>query len=153
MSYIDISKILSEKMNIWPGDSPFKFQATMAMKKGDSVNVAKVEMSTHTGTHLDAPYHYDENGLTIDEIPIEAVCGDCVVVDAIGCHVINETVMDKIKLKGVKKVLFKTTDRKEGYGYDHFPVFSVSAARMLSDLGITLIGTDAPSVDPLQVKR
>jgi arylformamidase len=149
MSYIDITKTLSEKMNVWPGDSPFKFQATMSINNGESVNVAKVEMSTHTGTHLDAPYHYDETGLTIDEIPLDAVCGDCLVVDAVGYHVIDETLVGKINSKGVKKILFKTTKNKEGHGYDDFPVLSESAAQLLSDKGVCLIGTDAPSIDPL----
>lgn len=152
MSYIDITKTLVESMNVWPGDSPFKFQSTMSINNGDSVNVGKVEMSTHTGTHLDAPNHYDEKGLTIDEISINDVCGDCLVVNAVGFHVIDESFVAKIKAKGVKKILFKATESKEGYGYDKFPVFSEDAASLLSDRGVNLIGTDAPSVDPLTSK-
>ncbi|WP_280768175.1 cyclase family protein [Salipaludibacillus daqingensis] len=153
MSYIDITKTLSESMNVWPGDSPFSYKSTMSITNGDSVNVGKIEMSTHTGTHLDAPYHYDKSGQKIDEIPIDAVCGECLVVDAVGVDWIDESIVENLNLNGVKKILFKTTVNKEGHSYENFPIFSENVPRILKQMGVGLIGTDAPSVDPLTSKE
>ncbi|WP_416149760.1 cyclase family protein [Salipaludibacillus sp. HK11] len=152
MKYIDITRPLFEGMKVWPGDYDFKFTSSMSIRKGDNVNVGKIEMSTHTGTHLDAPYHYDEDGITIDEIPLDAVCGECLVVETGTVSVIDEEVINTMDLKGITKILFKTTKNEEVYNYDHFPVISEKAAISLSEIGVQLIGTDAPSVDPLTSK-
>ncbi|PYZ94559.1 arylformamidase [Salipaludibacillus keqinensis] len=152
MPYIDITKTLKEKMDVWPGDSPYTYQSTMSISKGDTVNVGKIEMSSHTGTHLDAPYHYDQKGMTIDEIPLEGVCGECLVVDARDHPIIKEDDILRLDLKGIKKILFKTTADIHGHKYEDYPVFSEKAATVLGEKGVQLIGTDAPSVDPLTSK-
>ncbi|SER42822.1 cyclase family protein [Salipaludibacillus aurantiacus] len=152
MSYIDITRSLSSDMAVWPGDQPFEYDPTMAILQGDSVNVGRVVMSTHTGTHIDAPYHYDEKGMRVDEIPLESVSGECIVVEAVNLLVIEESFLQNIDFKGTRKVLFKTTSSERGHSYDSFPVFTEEAALLLGEKGVELAGIDAPSVDPLESK-
>lgn len=149
---LDITKTLENGMKIWPGDTEFSYTSTMAIKAGDAVNVGKLELSTHTGTHLDAPYHYDETGLRIDQIPLQITCGECIVLEVVNEKVIRKEHVAGVDFKGIKKVLFKTTTNKEGHDYEDFPVFSTDIVPYLKECEVHLIGTDAPSVDALTSK-
>ena len=59
MKLHDISREIRRDMPVWPGDEPYRCRWTMRLKDGDSCNVSAVTMSVHTGTHLDAPLHFD----------------------------------------------------------------------------------------------
>ncbi|RKL67538.1 hypothetical protein CR203_09315 [Salipaludibacillus neizhouensis] len=149
----DITKTMENGMKVWPGDIHFSYTSLAAIRDGDAVNVGKLEMSTHTGTHLDAPYHYDQDGIGIDEIPLDILCGNCIVIELFNVHTITKDHLTSLNFKGVEKVLFKTTQLKEGHSYQDFPVFSKDSAPFLKEMGVHLIGTDAASVDPLNSKN
>ncbi|UCZ54836.1 arylformamidase [Bacillus shivajii] len=152
MSWIDISQTLKEKMDVWPGDTHFKYDTTMSIEEGDSVNVGTITMSSHTGTHMDAPFHYDTNGLKLHELPLEYFHGETLVMDVLGKKVIEVDDVKGIDFKGVKKVLFKT--RQNGpASYDDFTILSPQLATYLSEKNIHLVGVDSPSVDPLTSKE
>ncbi|TMW73544.1 cyclase family protein [Alteribacter natronophilus] len=153
MKLIDITQPLEEGMNVWPGDTEFTHQPSMQISGGDSVNVAGITMSTHTGTHIDAPFHVDRNGRTIDELPLEYFTGEAIVVDLVGKKAINPEDLDSVDLKGVKKVLFRTAAEESGHSYHGFPEVSPDLAEKLKKAGVHLIGVDFPSVDPLESKE
>ena len=58
----DISQTLRPALPVWPGDTEFGFERTWRMDEGSPVNVGKMTMSTHSGTHADAPLHYAADG-------------------------------------------------------------------------------------------
>lgn len=60
--WLDISQRLNENTPYWPGDTQYSYRLNSSMVEGSSVNVGEIRMSTHLGTHIDAPYHFDENG-------------------------------------------------------------------------------------------
>src|ERR1051325_4358293 len=71
----DISRTIDPELKVWPGDTPFSLQHVLRLDVGDSVNLTTLTMSAHTGTHADAPYHYEPNGEFIDAVPLEKYIG------------------------------------------------------------------------------
>jgi arylformamidase len=154
MQIFDISQTIAEKMAVWPGDRKFRSRPTMRIKKGGSCNVAEISMSTHTGTHLDAPYHFDDSGADIASVPLHRYIGPARVVTP-GCErCIAACDLQSFDWQGVERVLFRT--RLRDLTPDRFDRDYVYLARdgaeYLSALGLLLIGTDAPSIDPFASK-
>jgi len=130
-------------MTVYPGDRIPRFDR----KDNGHYLVTDLMLSTHTGTHIDAPSHYLKNEQTIDKIRLGPLIGECQVVNVTG--VTGEIRVSDIKdrLKGVKRLLLRT-----GYqdGGDFNPCYTspgLDAAREFSRQGITCLGTDAPSIE------
>lgn len=150
---IDVTRTISNRSPNWPGDTPVKYELVARMSDGDSVNVGAISMSTHTGTHVDAPWHYDDAGLKLHQVPLETWVGPCLVVDAIGASSLGPGLLESVDLEGVSKVIFKTGQPDEWTVFpQQWPVVDPSLPPFLAARGITLIGTDAPSADALTSK-
>src|SRR4028119_151353 len=80
---VDLSHPLDDDTPVYPGDPVARFTpaATVA---ADGYNVLHVRMGSQTGTHVDAPYHFLEDGARIDELPLEYFLGPAVVADVRG---------------------------------------------------------------------
>lgn len=145
----DISRPISPAIAVWPGDQTFQVRWTMRLAAGDACNVAAVTMSVHTGTHADAPYHFDEQGAAIADVPLEPYVGPATVVEAAGGS-IDVDILDGLDLARIRRVLFKTgaSGLPESQWDTGFAYLTERAARRLADCGVLLVGTDAPSVDP-----
>ncbi|HPV88308.1 MAG TPA: cyclase family protein [Bacteroidales bacterium] len=103
------------------------------IKDGHPYNVSAVSMCLHSATHIDAPSHLIENGLTVDRIDLERCIGPCMVLTANG--LIDEGFISPLLGRGAKRLLFK------GKGW-----LSVKAAAALSQSEIVLIGTENQTV-------
>ena len=77
----DISRPIRAGIPVWPGDTPFDFRFVAKIADGSSVNVGRIEMSVHTGSHVDAPLHFDDAGADAASVAIEKYVGPCVVAD------------------------------------------------------------------------
>ena len=149
MQYYDISLKLSGEMVRWVTSPPLEIVERRRMAKGDSNNSSAVSMSVHSGTHIDAPFHFVEQGTTIDELPIERFVGPALVcaVDA-GRYITKEHVAE-LPLRGESRVLFKTRNsqllHRTEYDPD-FAAFSVEAAEALVERGVELVGLDYLSI-------
>ena len=147
--YYDISLNLSVETVRWATSPPFEFVERRRMSRGDSNNSSALSMSVHSGTHVDAPFHFVPNGSAIDSLPLEIFCGPALVhaVDA-DRHITLEHV-NAIDLRGESRILFKTRNsqllKKSAYERD-FVAFSVEAARALVARGVRLVGLDYLSV-------
>jgi arylformamidase len=71
----DITRTISPGLAVWPGDTPFSAERVMSKAAGDSVNLFTLTMSAHTGSHVDAPYHYDDAGVHPADLPLEKTIG------------------------------------------------------------------------------
>lgn len=150
---IDITRGISESLPTWPGDTRVRIERTAEIAKGSSVNVSAISMSTHTGTHVDAPWHYDDHGLRLHQVPLETWVGPCAVVEARGAESLRPSLLDGVKLEGVTKVLFRTGQPDVWTAFPTvWPVVDPSLPPFLASRGVTLIGTDAPSADGLESK-
>ncbi len=144
---IDISMELSNETPQWPGDRPFYYGLTGTKEESGSVNVGELKTSTHMGTHIDAPFHYDNDGLTIDEMPLDIYMSKAQVMDVTG---LDEITSDHLKKPeaGVTTVLLKTGVWQDRSKFpEGWPVFDASIASWLKSNGIRLLGVDVPSVD------
>ena len=149
MKYYDISLNLSAETVRWVTSPPFELIERRRMSRGDANNSSAVSMSVHSGTHLDAPFHFVADGATIESLPLDLFIGPARVdaVDA-GKYITREHV-EKIDLGGDTRVLFKTRNssllHRSAYEPD-FAAFSVDAARALAARGVKLVGLDYLSV-------
>lgn len=149
MDIIDISRPLHPELAVWPGDRSFEWSWSARIGEESPVNVGAFAMSTHAGTHADAPLHYEENGTPVDDMPLKRFFGPVEVRAAEG--------QDRIRAADVAdlmadRVLFKTgcSQLPETAWPERYPTVDVEAIRSLSEQGTVLMGTDAPSVDPEQ---
>ena len=148
----DISQTLRPGLPVWPGDTAFEFDRTWDIGAGSPVNVARMVMSTHSGTHGDAPLHYSDTAADIASVDLDPYMGECLVVDA--RKVRGEVrIGDLPHLRHVDRVLFRTFDR---FPHDtwtsEFTAIAPETVEWLAMQGVRLIGTDAPSVDPQESK-
>lgn len=149
----DISQPLGTRTATWPGDRAVDVEWTLRMDRGDSVNVAALSTSVHAGTHVDGFLHVLREGETAGEMPLDAYIGRCRVVTAGRSGAITASDVTGLDLRGVERILFSTRDRVDETRFpERFAHLDPALARQLADAGIRLVGTDAPSVDPVDSK-
>lgn len=145
-------------MEVWPGDRPFGLEWTMRIAAGDSVNVAALSMSAHTGTHVDGPLHVRSGAAPIGDQPLDSLIGLARVVDSRGRDSLDSDLLRVLDVGGgetgrVERLLFRTLDVNSGAGFPRrFAAIAPELARGLVAAGVRLVGTDAPSVDPFESK-
>ena len=147
--YLDISLTLSAASVRWVAAPPFELIERRRMSRGDSSNSSAVNMSVHSGTHVDAPFHFLADGATIDAMPLDLFLGPAIVHELGAERYITPEHVAAMDLGGEHRVLFKTRNssllQRSDYDPD-FVAFSVDAARALVDRGVTLVGLDYLSV-------
>ncbi|ANG61884.1 arylformamidase [Marinobacterium aestuarii] len=150
----DISQRLRAGLPVWPGDTAFESDPHWVLENGCPVNVGRFRLSTHAGTHADAPLHYDAQGLPIAEVSLEYYIGPCVLIDATvsGALVRPEDIADQLPAR-VERVLLRTFRQ---FPHNHWPADFTAVAPETIDLiaarGARLIGIDSPSLDPQNSK-
>ena len=149
MSFHDISLKLSGETVRWVTAPPFELEERRRMSKGDPNNSSALNMSVHSGTHIDGPFHFVADGNTIDQLPVERFIGPALVYAVEAERYITKEHVAGIRLDGATRVLFKTRNsallHKQEYDPD-FVAFSVEAAQSLVELGVELVGLDYLSV-------
>jgi arylformamidase len=146
---IDISRPLSAATAAWPGDRPFTLEWT-ATHARDSVAVSALTMSSHLGTHLDAPRHVDPRGPSVDQVPLDICIGPCQVVALPGHRgAVERAVLPPAWRPEAPWVLFASGSWPLGQAIpDTFAHLAPAFVDELADAGVVLVGVDTPSVDP-----
>src|SRR5271157_1778553 len=156
----DISLTITPGMTVWPGDPSVKLERIDKIEDGANANVSHIEMSVHTGTHLDSPYHFLPNGKSVETLPLDVLIGAVQVIELPdSCNVINSGVLKTAGMQThVERVLFKT--RNSHYwekGLTEFQTDFVGinedGAQFLVDRGIQLVGIDYLSISPYKHSR
>ncbi len=153
MRIIDISQRLDARTPLWPGEPALVVRQHAEIGPGCPVNVGSVHLALHSGTHADAPFHYDAGGASSAETALDPYIGRCVVVDvrrASGAAV-EAADIDWAALAAAQapRVLLRTYARFPHAAWDSdFRAVSAEVIRRLAALGVVLIGTDAASLDP-----
>jgi arylformamidase len=149
----DVTLPLSTTLAGWPGDAPYRFDWTCTKAGGASVNVGQLSCSIHTGTHIDAPYHFDDAGATTERLPLTAYLGPARVVDLSGRTIIRRTDLASVNPEGTPRLLLRTASWKDHRRFpDTIPVLDEDVPAWLAERGVILIGLDVPSVDVLDSK-
>lgn len=156
MTIIDISRTLSAAIAVWPGDTPFQMRTTMARRDGASVNLTTLTLSAHTGTHVDAPYHYKDAGTTLESLLLEPFWGPAQVVTVQKEDgVLTPDDLDYYEIGRAPRLLVHSP--ASGLDPKRFPERYLypgpELATFLGERGVILYGTDAPSMDAVDSKR
>ncbi|MGH7995465.1 MAG: cyclase family protein [Opitutaceae bacterium] len=153
MNYIDITHPHSNRLAPWPGDTPFDYRLTSRIRDGKACNAGAITTSVHGGTHMDAPYHYNEAGLRIDELPPEITIGLARVFAATGRDPIGREVFAGLDARATPRVLIRTNSCDDKAVFPpHIPTLAPDVPAWLGQEGVRLIGLDLPSVDQVDTR-
>ncbi|MFD1292590.1 cyclase family protein [Lutibacter holmesii] len=150
---IDLTHKLKNKITVYPGSIAPNFEKGSTIEK-DGFAEINITMSTHTGTHIDAPAHLIPNAKSLDQFSVEKFIGPAIVID---CSKQKEISLDLLKvkedeLKLVDFVLFysgwQNKWNSEKY-FDEFPTLTIDAVKWLAKLNLKAVGFDAISVDKM----
>jgi arylformamidase len=155
MKIIDLSLPIDEGMMTFPTHwHPVVEISILGRHSVEGRETRKVVLGTHTGTHVDAPRHFIENGGTVDEIPIDILMGPASLADFLNCPPLYEiSVADLERRLGqnVPRRVILRTGWSEHFGnmkfYNEYPFLSENAARWLVEKGVLLLAMDTPSPD------
>jgi arylformamidase len=148
----DITLPITTNLANWTGDVPYSRTIQMEIANGDSVNLSSMEMSLHTGTHADAPFHYANDGQTLDQIDPSIYMGLAVVVDVFGYETIPLQALTP-HLTKAPRLLLRTNAWQDHTRFpESIPVLAPEVPAVLGEKGIVLLGLDVPSVDALDSK-
>ncbi len=152
---IDVSVLLVPGMPTWPGDGDVIAEPASRIASGGSSNVTRLQHTSHTGTHLDAPWHFIDTGKRLDTILLDRLIGDCYVCDLTHLvrNVTREDFEDAGIPAGVTRLVLKTRNSQHWSEPRHrfhedFIGVEPSGARWLADHGIDLIAIDYLSIEP-----
>ena len=162
MKLLALTLIISENIPTFPGSPQPSFVQDKNIKN-DGYNSELLFLSSHTGTHLDAPYHFQEKGEKIHEISLKRLVSSAILVKSRkkGDQPITKTDIQKLEKKHGKipsgsTVIFWTGWQKMIKNISYFirnPGLSTAAAKYLVSKKINLVGTDSPSIDLGKDKR
>jgi kynurenine formamidase len=144
----DLTMPLSEKTPVFPGDPPFIMkECNGSASDGGIIRHLTLSILTHTGTHIDAPFHMLKEGKTLDDFPLETFTGEALIIDVRGQKIL------KPNLAHVREgdAVFLCTDfsknpEREDY-FTHYPVLDVEEANKLVAKKVRMLGLDSPSPD------
>ncbi len=156
MKIIDLTLTVSDKIPTFPGSPQPNFIPWENVKE-DGYNLELLFLSTHTGTHMDAPYHFLEKGAKIHEISLKKLVSEAILIKSKKKNGESITKMDiqkfekkHGKIDDFSSVIFSTgwqRNLQKKYYFTKNPGLSVSAARYLASKKINLVGIDSPSID------
>jgi len=150
MPLIDISRPIFTAMPVWPGDSPVEFGLVHAIPGGAAANVGKLTTGVHAGTHADAPYHYNNAGPRMDEVPLDLYVGPARVIDVRGHATLTPELFAGFDWPATPRLLVRSDAWKDPGAFPQtWPLFAPETPAWLAAAGVKLVGLDAPSVDAL----
>jgi len=160
MKIHDVTLTMEEGMPVWPGETDFVLQRDKKIEEGANANVSRLVMSVHTGTHVDAPFHFMPEGGTVENLPLDVLIGKVSIVELDdSVNEITREVLEAVSLpEEIERILFKTRNSKywvdgsEGF-HEGFVGIDAGAAELLVKKGVRLVGIDYMSIAPFKRSR
>ena len=161
MRIYDISLTITPDMPVWPGDPKVVLKRVAKISEGDNANVSQLELSVHTGTHLDAPNHFlDQDKTTVEQLSLKTLTGRAYVLhlpDEV--DLITRTILENAEIPPrTRRLLFRTRNSNQWAWQDNqfkagFVAIDASGAEYLTERGVRLVGVDYLSVAPFHAGR
>lgn len=153
MRIYDITVPISPTLPVYPGDPAVEMTPIADIARGDAANVSRVVLSSHSGTHVDAPRHFLPHGTTIDAVDPHLLLGPVQVYEFPYTRHITADDLQPLPLDSVRRVLFKTPNSalwaQPGF-QTTYTALTASAAQFLVARGVQLVGIDYLSVDAFE---
>ena len=148
MKIYDLSQEISEDMIVYKNNTEKrpKITATRTIKEG--ANESRIEIDSHTGSHVDAPYHMIFNGDTIERMPLEKFMGKAIVLDFTKRNSsITSNNFKKVKIQKKDIILLKTKNKYEKKFNINFTYLEKSGANYLASKQIKAVGIDSLGIE------
>ncbi len=152
MRILDISLPISPGLPVWPDDPGIVLKQYRAISEGNTSTDSRLACSVHSGTHVDAPAHFFENGATVEQLPLDLLIGRATVVEVLNDDIITPEIMEAQALPAeTRRLLFKTKNSALWDDPDHqfnpdFVALSAESAKWMANKGIKLVGIDYLSI-------
>jgi arylformamidase len=148
----DVTVPVRNGMPVFEGDPAVALTRMQSMDAGAICDVSRLDFGVHTGTHIDAPSHFIPGAPSIERVPLDAMLGPAVVVDATGLRAhVTASDIGSLAIDGAERVLFKTANSAlwggDAFSRD-FIALLPDAAAALVEHGVRLVGIDYLSVAP-----
>ena len=147
---IDISVPNAPGMHVYPGDPVPRIEPVRQIARGDVCNLSHLAMGSHTGTHVDAPYHFLGDGPRLGDVPFDRMIGEALVADLRGRAAVDAAALDDVPLRA-GDILLCRTDNSERWASPEFrrdfTYLTEDAAALLVARGVRAVGMDYLSIE------
>ena len=147
---LDVSVPLRQGLPTYPNNPTFELQPIQRIADGGSANVSRLVMGTHSGTHVDAPFHFFDDGIGVDELSLELLIGRARVVDIKSRGGISAEHLEAADLREDLRVLFRTPNSalwNSDTFHEDYAHLTDSGARYLVEQGVKVVGVDYLSIE------
>jgi arylformamidase len=147
---IDISVPNGPGQHVYPGDPAPRIDAVHRIRDGAVANVSLLTMGSHTGTHVDAPHHFIDDGPKLGDVALERMVGDALVADLRGRPFIDRAALETVSIERGDIVLCRTDNSERWQAPEFqrdFTYFPVDAADHLLELDVRAVGLDYLSIE------
>lgn len=154
MTIYDLTLPMTPELIVWPGDPPLEFSRPSDMERGDVCTVTRLNLSVHTGTHLDARAHFVRGGAGVEALALSTLVGPALLLEALEADALTADVLAALPIPpGTERLLIKTRNAArwaagETHFYESYVAVTADGARWLVENGVKLIGVDYLSVAP-----
>ncbi len=153
----DISVTVKNKMLKWPTDPEVHIEKLLEIDKKDKLNFSKINFGAHTGTHIDAPFHFYNKGKKIHNLNLYDLIGEVIVINVLTPK-IDKKFLKTIDLKKYKRIIFKTQNSKKKLlskknFTKNYVYITKDGAKYLAAKKIKLIGIDYLSIEDYNSKN
>lgn len=147
----DVSMPLRDGMPLYTGSVPFRRTLRREIAKGASSNESLLELSAHTGTHIDGPAHFLPGGAGVETVAPEVLLGPARLLHFPDHDAVDRKDLEALDLAGVKRILLRTRNSERwarGEGFDERAVYLTGpGADLLVERGVRLVGTDGLGIE------
>ena len=148
--WIDISVPISTGMAHWPDNPPVDLQRTLDMERGDKANVSRLSLGVHSGTHMDAPVHFQPGAASIDQMPLDATVGRARVIRIRDRVQVTVRELEPARIRRGERILLRTRNSPTAWHgrrfVEDFVHLSTEAAQWIAARGVRALGVDYLSV-------
>jgi arylformamidase len=159
MAIHDVSVPIRAGMPIYHDNPGFSIELDSAIAEGATANVSRIDMGAHTGTHIDGPRHFFDDGAGTDALPLDAMIGTATLVelpDAVPGAIDRDMLVDAGVTEPLERLLLKTPNSelwsRDEFTHDFARLDGTGAEHLLS-LGIRLVGIDYLSIGDADAHR
>lgn len=136
---------------VYPGNPEIDITPQQSIARGAGANVSRVDFGSHTGTHVDAPKHFFDDGTTVDRLPLDVLMGPALLIEfPADLMAVTEAALRQHDLSGHERVLLRTRNsgfiRNRDFVRD-YTYLAPDGAAYLASLGVRLVGIDYLSIE------
>jgi arylformamidase len=150
MKVIDISVPNGPGQHVYPGDPEPTIDSVRKIANGDVANLSLLTMGSHTGTHVDAPFHFIADGKRLGQVSMDRMVGEALVADLRGRASVDAAALQDVPLRA-GDILLCLTDNSARWAAPSFQrdftYLTKDAADVLVETGVRAVGIDYLSIE------